>query len=241
VEKADVTYFECANCGSLQTQEPFWLSEAYAGSNLHDTDVGAAQRVLVNCAFVLLFAKIFQLRTTLDFGGGDGLLCRLLRDRGLDAYSMDNYCKPTYARSFEGSLAHDYDLITAFEVFEHLPDPAESLGRLFESKPRFIIGSTEIYSGQDSNWWYLQNGQHVFFYSRTALRLLAARHRYSYCEINGRHIFARDPLGRFRLWIVSHFTSGKLFQLFRATLPFSETWTWILRDYQSACEALNRP
>jgi 2-polyprenyl-3-methyl-5-hydroxy-6-metoxy-1,4-benzoquinol methylase len=236
----DITYFECVNCGSLQTQEPTWLREAYAHSNLSDLDTGAAQRVVGNHAFVLVAAKIFRLQTILDFGGGDGLLCRLLRDRGLDARTIDDHATPTYARLFEGSLTRNYDLITAFEVFEHLPHPSVSLKDLFQSKPRFIIASTEIYSGQDATWWYLapHQGQHVFFYSRDALRSLASHHRYSYYEINGRHVFAKEPLTRPRLWAISHFTSGRLFQIFRATLPFSETWTWVLRDLTKATVSL---
>jgi hypothetical protein len=228
----DIIYFECMNCGSLQTQEPTWLCEAYARSNLTDVDVGAAQRVLANQAFVLIAAKLLQLQTILDFGGGDGLLCRLLRDRGLDALMLDDHATPTYARLFEGSLTRSYDLITAFEVFEHLPHPSVSLAALFQTKPRFIIASTELYSGQDASWWYLAplQGQHVFFYSSSALRWLASRYRYSYYEINGRHVFAKEPLTRPRLWAISHFTSRRMLQLFRATLPLSETWTWILRD-----------
>jgi hypothetical protein len=226
----DVRYFECANCRSLQTQEPTWLADAYAHSNLAKADTGAAQRVLGNQAFILIAAKIFRLQTMLDFGGGDGLLCRLLRDRGLDAQTIDEHATPTYAHLFEGDLARNYDLITAFEVFEHLPRPAETLAHLFQARPRFIIASTEVYSGHDATWWYLAQGQHVFFYSRDALRLLASRHRYSYYEIHGWHVFAREPLGRGRLWAIWYLTSSKSLRLFRATLPFSETWTWIIRD-----------
>jgi Methyltransferase domain len=235
-----IAYFECANCGSLQTQEPTWLSEAYAHSNLAIADTGAAQRMLINHAFVLAAAKVFRLRTILDFGGGDGLLCRLLRDRGLEAHTTDDYATATYARTFQGSLERPYDLITAFEVFEHLPSPSHTLGRLFEARPRFIIASTEIYSGQDATWWYLcpSQGQHVFFYSRKALRSLAVRHRYSYYDINGRHVFAREPLSRVRLKAILRLTSGRIFQLFRATLPFSETWDWAIRDHEASIRSI---
>jgi hypothetical protein len=236
----DIGYFECVNCGSLQTQEPTWLANAYARSNLADADTGAAQRVLVNHAFVLAAVKIFRLRTILDFGGGDGLLCRLLRDRGVDAHIVDDYATPTYANLFKGSLEHRYDLITAFEVFEHLANPANALGRLFESKPRFVIASTETYSGQDASWWYLcpSQGQHVFFYSTKALRSLAQRYEYSYYEINGRHLFSREPLTRVQLQAILRLTSGRLFQIFRATLPFSETWAWAHRDHEIAIKSV---
>jgi len=232
----DIRYFECTNCESLQTQEPTWLAKAYGRSNLADADTGAAQRVLISHAFVVAAVKFFRVRTILDFGGGDGLLCRLLRDRGLDAYTVDDYATATYASLFKGGLENHYDLITAFEVFEHLPHPANELARLFESKPRLVIASTEIYSGQDASWWYLApgQGQHVFFYSAKALRLLAQRYQYSYYEINGRHLFSRQPLTRVRRQAFLRFTSGRVFQMFRATLPFSETWAWVHRDHEIA-------
>jgi Methyltransferase domain len=231
----DISYFECTNCGSLQTQEAGWLHEAYASTNLAITDMGAAQRVLYNHAFVLMVAKILRLRTILDFGGGDGLLCRLLRDRGLDAWTTDEYATPTYARGFEGNLARNYELITAFEVLEHLPQPRAALDGLFETGPRFIIASTEIYSGQDSSWWYLapREGQHIFFYSRHALQVLASRHGYAYYPVHGWHLFAKQPLTQTQAWVTWCLTSSKALRLFRSTLPFSETWTWVLRDFKS--------
>jgi Methyltransferase domain len=228
-------YFECIGCGSLQTQEPTWLNDAYARSNLSDGDTGAAQRVSINQAFVLVAARLFTLHRILDFGGGDGLLCRLLRDRGLDAHAIDDYGACTYAQSYKGSLGPGYDLITAFEVFEHLPNPAVSLASIFGAKPRFIIASTELYSGQDHTWWYLapSHGQHVFFYTRGALQSLAQSYAYSYYEISGRHVFTREPLTWFAQRAVTQLTSSILFRLFRATLPFSETWTWIVRDHNA--------
>jgi hypothetical protein len=235
----NIKYFECQKCGSLETQQPTWLSDVYGRSNLSSADTGAAQRVVLNHAFVFAVAKVLQVRTILDFGGGDGLLCRLLRDRGLDAHVIDDYANPTYACLFEGSLEQRYDLITAFEVFEHLPDPSVTLAHLFQSRPRFLIASTEIYSGQDASWWYLcpGQGQHVFFYSRKALRSLALDHRYSYYDVNGRHLFSAEPVSRVRLLTILRLTAGRLFQLFRATLPFSETWTWAVRDHEFAIRA----
>jgi Methyltransferase domain len=234
----DITYFECINCGSLQTQEPTWLPEAYKRSHLANADTGAAQRVFGNHALVLIAAKVLRLQTILDFGGGDGLLCRLLRDRGLDAETVDGYATPTYALMYKGDLAKRYDLITAFEVFEHLPQPATTLGHLFRARPKFIIASTEVYSGQDSEWWYLAplEGQHVFFYSRNGLQLLASRNGYAYYPLRGWHMFAKEPLTQTQFWKVWGLTSDKALRLFRATLPFSETWNWVQRDLNKAVE-----
>ena len=53
----------------------------------------------------------------LDWGGGDGLLVRLLRDAGLDAYHHDRYADNLYAAGFEGDPTKRYSMVTAFEVF----------------------------------------------------------------------------------------------------------------------------
>jgi hypothetical protein len=236
LDRFEVQYFECANCGSLQTEEPYWLTEAYGQSNLGYSDAGAAQRVLINCSFVALFTRLMRLHTALDFGGGDGLLCRLLRDRGLDAYTIDTVSLPSYAQPFVGSLEKNYDLVTAFEVFEHFPNPRELIEQLFRCRPRFLLASTELYAGNGPDWWYLapNSGQHVFFYSGAALKWIAARHCYYYYAINGRHVFAKAPVPRLRLSVLSRFTGNRFFKLYRASLPFSETWTWIQRDYETS-------
>ena len=82
LSKYDVGYFRCDGCGSLQTEPPHWLGEAYA-SNLGDRDCGAAQRNLSNFAVCLALAKIWGVRNAIDHGGGDGLLTRMLRDYGI--------------------------------------------------------------------------------------------------------------------------------------------------------------
>jgi hypothetical protein len=174
--------------------------------------------------------------TILDFGGGDGLLCRLLRDRGLDAYTNDEFSVPSYAQPFVGSLENNYDLVTAFEVFEHFPNPRKSLDHLFQCQPRFLLASTELYKGNDSDWWYLapNTGQHVFFYSEAALRWIAVRHDYYYYAINRNHLLAKTRISRLQLSLLSRLTGKILFKLYRASLPFSETRNWINRDHEKS-------
>ena len=163
------------------------------------------------------------------------MLCRLLRDRGLNAETIDDFASSSYAKQYEGSLAKEYDLITAFEVFEHLASPAQMLSRLFQSNSKFVVASTEKYAGQSSDWWYLapEHGQHIFFYSSRTFKFLAQRFQYFYYEISGRHVFAKAPLTRIQRWTLSRMTSGRLFKVLRALLPFSETWHWISRDLDS--------
>jgi hypothetical protein len=168
--KYSVRYRKCNDCHSLQTEAPYWLPEAYA-ENLSSLDTGAAQRNLRNLAASYAVARIYGASKLLDLGGGDGLLCRLLRDTGLNCYVKDRYAVPTYAQGFDSPDFAEPDMVTAFEVFEHLPNPATDLRDFFATQPQVLLVSTEVYAGQGPEWWYIsaESGQHVFFYSRQGL------------------------------------------------------------------------
>lgn len=185
-------YLECVGCGSLQTETPTWLDEAYA-SNLSMLDTGAVQRNLVNCAAVLAVCRTLGLRDVLDHGGGDGLLCRMLRDYGLNAYVGDLHARPTYAPAFTRPDFARPQLLVAFEVFEHFAEPEAELARCFAAGPDVALASTGIYEGQGADWWYLsgETGQHVFFYSMRGLALAGRRLGYTVRRIGAYVLFHR--------------------------------------------------
>ena len=124
LKKYQVVYWECASCASLQTDEPFWLNEAYS-INLSKFDTGAAQRNINNFIRVFLISNVLNLKNIIDIGGGDGLLCRLLRDAGLNCFSTDKYAIPTYAQEFNSPTFASPDLTLAFEAvsYTHLTLP----------------------------------------------------------------------------------------------------------------------
>src|SRR3984893_5830290 len=180
LRKYEVRYFECDRCGSLQTEVPYWLDDAYQ-SHLSSLDSGAVQRNLQNLAAAYLISKLFKVRDALDFGGGGGLLCRLLRDYNVNCYVKDKYAVPTYAQGFSEPDFAAPNLVLAFEVLEHFATPAIELQDLFQSRPKVLLASTGIYNHQGANWWYLasKTGQHVFFYSKKAVKMVADRFGYS--------------------------------------------------------------
>jgi hypothetical protein len=80
-----VRFFKCLACESLQTEVPNWLQEAY-GSAIAATDTGVMVRNLICHALVVVVATVLRVRgRLLDYGGGAGILCRMLRDHGFDA------------------------------------------------------------------------------------------------------------------------------------------------------------
>jgi hypothetical protein len=152
--RQDVSYRECQTCHSLQTEEPWWLDAAYADGNLAPTDTGTTWRG-VNCqAIIYSSARVLGFCTTasvLDYGGGSGLLCRLLRDQGFDARAFDAYAKNDLARGFEDNGVRP-DILCSFEVAEHFANPKAEMATIFGRRARLLIIGTETYKRQGPDW-----------------------------------------------------------------------------------------
>jgi hypothetical protein len=159
-------------------------------------DTGAAQRNLTNLAVCFFVSKLYKLRNIIDFGGGDGLLCRPLRDYGLNCFVRDKDTTPTYARGFTEPDFQRAGLVIAFEVLEHFPSPKKDLNELFALDARAVFVSTVICRNQRGDWWYLprETGQHLFFYSGKALGLIADRYGYGMLANGDFILFLRPDL-----------------------------------------------
>src|SRR5512138_3231358 len=92
LHKYDVHFDICPSCGFIQTEAPYWLAEAYA-EPFAKGDVGRVSR---NLLFSRMTATLIPFLCNagsrfLDYGGGDGLFVRLMRDRGYDFYWSDKH------------------------------------------------------------------------------------------------------------------------------------------------------
>ena len=135
LRKLDAQYYKCENCCSLQIETPYWLEEAYK-HNLSNLDTGAAQRNLNTLAACYVACKLFGLKNAVDCGGGDGLLCRLLRDYEINCFVKDKYAQPTYAQGFTQPNFTSPDLILGFELWEHFSNPATEIDVLLGKVPK---------------------------------------------------------------------------------------------------------
>lgn len=180
--KYGARYCRCSRCRMLQIPHVHWLGEAYSDS-ARQLDAGAAQR----CIFAGLYIRAMRLSgllraggRVLDFGSGSGLLVRLLRDQGLDATGYDKYVTSPFVPEFTlrrltPQSRTNADMITAFEVFEHLLDPAETLALLAAnlSDRGAILFRTELYrpGTHGPDWAYLHSahGQHINFFTAQGL------------------------------------------------------------------------
>lgn len=196
----------CDACGFLRVREPFWLAEAYS-SAIACTDTGVVSRnahIASKLAALLYFC--FKERGQgryLDAAGGYGLLTRLMRDYGFHFFWSDKYCENLVARGFEYSLnAGPCRAVTAFEVMEHLEDPAGFVSEsLAQAQCDTFIFTTELFSGSPPlprEWWYysLQTGQHIAFYQARTLETLAKRLGLNFYSGGGLHVLTRDRLSR---------------------------------------------
>ncbi len=181
--KYEIKYLFCENCGFLQTEEPYWLDEAYSNA-IADSDTGLVARNIhiskkLTCILYFLFGKEGKY---LDIAGGYGLLTRLMRDVGFDFYWSDLYCQNIFAKGFEvKSTSKPFSAVTAFEVLEHIYEPINFIKKsLKEAETSTIIFSTELFSGRPpkpNEWWYYsrETGQHISLFQHNTLKFLARK------------------------------------------------------------------
>jgi hypothetical protein len=204
LEKYQVQYFRCPKCGIIQTEKPYWLAEAYTEA-LVAADVGIMQRNLQTSAVTSAVISLLfpDGKRFLDYGGGHGTFVRLMRDRGFNFFWQDLYAKNIHARTFEYEQDARYDLVTAFELMEHLPDPIEGLAPIFALSDNVLTTTLLAPDPPPAppNWWYyvVRGGQHVSFYTPAALQQLARHFGRFVSSSNGFHLFTREPVSALKL------------------------------------------
>ncbi len=205
LNKYNINYYKCTDCGFMFTEEPYWLNEAYASSiNLSDT--GIMSRNIFNAKLTTnllyyIFDKNFK---CVDYAGGYGIFTRLMRDCGFDFYWSDKYSQNLVARGFEfNHELEKIDLVTLFEVLEHLENPKEDLKKIIEISDTLIF-STELIQEDVPNkdWWYyaFEHGQHISFYSEKTFNILANQLNVNYYKLNNNyHIFSKRKVNKYIL------------------------------------------
>ncbi len=192
-------YDRCSTCGLISVRSPTWLEEAYS-SAISTLDVGLLDRAVSIAPVVELVVRATGSRggRFLDWAGGYGTLTRLLRDRGLDFRHRDDFCENLFAQGFEGDLTTTYDLVTAVEVLEHLRDPVVELAAVARSTNLLLVTTVLLPDPAPAHdaWWYFapHSGQHITFFTPSALRALAARLGFRVAVGRSTHLFYRDDV-----------------------------------------------
>lgn len=230
----DISYFRCEACGSLQTEAPYWLTEAYSKNNLAMEDAGAVMRNLDCQATLFTIARALHFRkdaSILDYGGGNGLLCRLLRDCGFQAKLADGHAINDFAQGFDDD-GSDVEIVSAFEVAEHFANPQEDMKSIFGRAAKLCIVGTVTYQDQGPDWWYLnpRSGQHVFFYTSSAMGVLADRYDYNYLRCHDVHIFLKRPFTATEKATLRYLLSHRSLRWVRAYIAFRANYSYAVRD-----------
>ena len=234
----EVDLFRCESCGFTQTEEPYWFNAAYSDAINH-TDVGVIRRNIMFSAIAkaVILALFDEKKSFLEYGGGYGMLVRMMRDNGFDFYRYDKHCENLFARNFDGDIegAVRYELVTAFEVFEHLVDPLADINTMLKLSPN-ILFSTEIVpveTPKPGSWQYygFEHGQHVSFYTHRALSIIAVKNNLNlYTDGRAIHLFTRRRVLPYLFYLVSRYKFASFMNLFirRGSL--------LQQDYQKSIE-----
>ena len=205
-----IKYFSCKNCGYIQTEHPYWLSKAYE-SPINSSDTGILVRNLRNRGIVLATLLVLcgvniKNSSVLDSSGGYGILVRLLRDVGIDAWWSDPYAENIFTPSFCDSEDEIYDLVTSFEAFEHYVEPLISFHAI-QCRAASLLISTELYPESNPSpdkWDYfgLDHGQHIGFYKKNTLQYMANKYQLNlYSYGNCYHLFTTKKIN-YPLWLL---------------------------------------
>ena len=207
LSKYDVKYYKCNDTGYIQTEKPYWLAEAYS-SAITKLDVGLVyrNRTLSDFTEGLLLRHFDTISNGkfLDYAGGYGLFTRMMRDKGFDFYNTDKFCQNIFAefqdlKELNGN--EKFEMVTAFEVFEHLENPLKEIEEILSYSDN-VFFSTEIIPAEvktPEDWWYFipETGQHVSLYSIDSLKFIAKKFdRYFYTDGAKVHLFTKIELAK---------------------------------------------
>ena len=175
-------YERCPRCGLVMAVRPHWLDRAYAAP-ITRLDIGLLDRCLLLSHVTAAILRSERLRggRFLDWAGGYGALTRLMRDRGYDFAHLDPMAGNVFAAGHDREEVggERYDLVTGFEVLEHLEDPYGALEPVAAATDRLLMTTQTLPepAPHPAEWWYytLETGQHITLFTPRALEELATR------------------------------------------------------------------
>lgn len=201
--KVEVDYYLCERCGFtfapefLDWSKNEFLTKIYNDEYLLvDPELPKIRpRRMAQC-LEDVFGDAKHKICHLDYGSGYGTLSTLLRANGWATRSYDPFFQDNNTFGTE-----KFDLITAIEVFEHVPHPYQLMDDLVTKLQAdgvlyfTTLLSDGVQSGRDLlDWWYLapRNG-HVSLFSARSLTFLLEQYGFKLACVNSNlHIAYRE-------------------------------------------------
>lgn len=189
---APVRYHRCGSCNFTFTAALDGWSPQDFKAHIYNADYVRADPVFVDIRptrnskmVAALWNRALQDTVVLDFGGGDGAFARGLQAMGHRCHTLD----PFHGEDTP-ELLGSYNLITCFEVIEHVPhgDLDAWLTTLLShlSPHGTVLLSTELLDAEMalSNWYIAPRNGHISLHTSASLQALAGRHGLSVHSIN---------------------------------------------------------
>ena len=134
-----------------------------------------------------------KFNSVLDIGSSNGQFLKKVKDIFKIKSAFDIYIDPRCSEHVNGEYIQgfiedesikcskkNYNLITAFDVFEHFYDPKLAINNIVSllDKNGIIIGETgTVDSTKDlANWWYSKLFEHHIFWGKESLKYLENNH-----------------------------------------------------------------
>jgi 2-polyprenyl-6-hydroxyphenyl methylase/3-demethylubiquinone-9 3-methyltransferase len=182
-----IYYHRCDECGFVFTEAFDHFTQEQFRQHIYNDDYARIDpdydklRPEGNAGFICkLLGKERSLRV-LDYGSGNGLLARNLRQAGFSDVS----CYDPFVEQSASKPEGKFDFITCFEVLEHTTTPRQTIADILSMirEPGMVLFSTlfvpDDMEKQGLSWWYAapRNG-HVSLYSEQSLKTLASSFGY---------------------------------------------------------------
>lgn len=193
LRKYEVAYFQCGHCGFVQTEDPYWLEEAYRDP-INLTDTGIIRRNVLGAKSVaaILYFLFDTKGRYLDYAGGFGLFTRLMRDYGFDFYTCDPHTPNLLARGFDFQGPGNVELVTNFECFEHFRDPIPEIEKMLAISDNIFFSTHFVPDPLPKpwEWWYYapEHGQHIALYSSKSMDFIAHKYGLRVYSLKGYHL-----------------------------------------------------
>ena len=181
-----VYYYKCSHCGFIFTRDLDQGTDAEFKEHIYNDDYIKVDpdydivRPQINAKMIIdAFGLHCSRLNILDYGGGNGKLAGLLSQGGAkQAVSYDPFYNPRSARPKQ-----KYEMVTAFEVIEHVPDPIATFKEMasFLNTDNGIMIFSTVLQPEDidavrARWWYIapRNG-HISIHTFKSLSISLAK------------------------------------------------------------------
>ena len=200
-----IYFHRCNECGFVFTRsfDAFgadnWRRFVYNGEYFATLDPDYQEtRPRLNAEVLMAICKWFGQKKVLaaDYGGGNGALSMILRNRQIEYYTHDPYDLSDIPEKYVGK----FNLISSFEVLEHTTEPIKTFEDILKLVgDRFLLVlSTQCSDGLIDEasrlaWNYVapRNG-HVSVYARQSLQYVPKKFKLDYLPVSrGLHLFGK--------------------------------------------------